>query len=308
MKRGQTKPHAHDLDLKRRRYAPASSLASDRPAKPPIEIMRLSWFHNLIQDALEQPFPDEWKQWLDTSVRHVALLTPDERARIEDDLRIFAHRKFWEGAGGLEITDRIQVIISAQACLLTLGMVKHDYFPNVDSIIVYPTSYRAPATSSTIGGVMEHAVQGREGEAHGNGPVVLSWSDAVSGDSDPDDGHNLVLHEFAHKLDFRNGAPDGVPTLKTQQQYDRWSEVMSKEFASLVESAKHSRHSFLSAYGATNAAEFFAVATEAYFEQSVKMKRDHPDLYEVLLGFYGIDWAQRVTEHAPKSWRTPGDQ
>jgi MtfA peptidase len=258
--------------------------------------MRLPWFHNRRQEILEQPFSGEWKLWLDSGISQAKLLTPDERTRLEGDLRIFAAEKFWEGVGGLDITDEIKVVVSAQACLLTLGMVEHDYFPNVESIIIYPSSYRAPSAGPIVGGRVQvvDSHQDRLGEAHGNGPVILSWFDTVTGGANSDDGRNLVLHEFSHKLDFRNGSPDGVPRLKTQEQFDRWAEVMSAEYAQLVESAEHHRHSLLRNYGATNPAEFFAVATEAFFEKSVRMRQDHPALYEVLLGYYGIDWAARV--------------
>ena len=256
--------------------------------------MKLPWFHNRRQEILERPFPDEWRRLLDRRVAHTLLLTPDERHRLEGDLSVFAEEKLWEAVGGLEMTDEVKVLVSAQACLLTLGMPEHDDFPNVESIIVYPSSYRAPAQGALLGGVMEHTAQARAGEASSNGPVIVSWEDVSYGAKNDTDGRNVVLHEFAHKLDFRTGSADGVPRLKTQDQYDRWAEVMSVEYANLVESAKHGRHSLLSTYGATNPAEFFAVATEAFFEKSVHMKHEHPDLYEVLLAFYGIDWAERV--------------
>jgi hypothetical protein len=275
--------------------------------------MTFSLFHSRRQSILEQPFPDEWREIVERNLWHYKLLSSQERSRLEDDLRIFREEKYWEAAGGLVMTDEIQVTISAHACLLTLGMPKPDYYPKVTSIIVYPAGYVAPSRGQTFGGAssgltglggpriyspqvgaVEMTVQARLGEAHPDGPVILSWGDAKLESANPHDGHNVILHEFAHELDFRNGRADGVPALRSSADYDRWAAVMSAEFAKLVDEARHFRHSMLRSYGATNPAEFFAVCTEAFFERSAQLKREHPDLYDVLLRFYGIDWAGRV--------------
>jgi Mlc titration factor MtfA (ptsG expression regulator) len=255
--------------------------------------MNIPWFHSHRQKILEQPFPVEWREYLDAHVWHYKLMTSEERARFENDLRIFLAEKSWEAAGELEMSDEIKVVVSAFASLLTLGIVNAGYFPNVNSIIVYPSSYVAPSIGDIFGTAVEHTSQARLGEAHSDGPVVISWADILAGADNHQDANNVVLHEFAHKLDFRNGSSDGVPRLHTSEEYDRWAAVMSTEYAALVDDTEHNRHTLLNGYGATNSAEFFAVATEAFFEKSVRMKREHTELYEVLLMFYGIDWAER---------------
>ncbi len=257
--------------------------------------MRFPWpFHNHRQDIIAEAFPDAWTAILDTNVRHFALLTEREKARLKDDLRIFMAEKSWEGAQGLEINDEIKVTVSALACLLTIGFEKPEYFPNVETIIVYPAGYVAESSERAGASVIMGGSQGRLGEAHGHGPVVLSWADVLSGGQNETDGHNLVFHEFAHKLDFRDGDANGVPYLRDQAEIDDWDRVMSAAFDQLVEDVQHGRHSILRAYGATDPAEFFAVCTESYFDQSVHLKTHMPELYNVLKDYYGIDWAERV--------------
>jgi Mlc titration factor MtfA (ptsG expression regulator) len=256
--------------------------------------MDLFWpFRDHRKLIVEQPFPELWLTYLSSRVRHYPLLTTEEQSRLRGDLRIFDSEKNWEGALEFEVTDEVKVVVSALACLLTLGFKQHDYFPNVPTIIVYPTSYIANS-QEMHGGVVETNMDARLGEAHGNGPIVLSWSDIVSDCENEGSGHNLVLHEFAHKLDFRDGDANGVPFLRDQAEIDQWAEVMSKEFDTLVSDVQHHRHNVLRDYGATNPAEFFAVCTECYFEKPEHLQKEKPDLYLVLSDYYGIDWAQRT--------------
>ncbi|HEY3330601.1 MAG TPA: M90 family metallopeptidase [Capsulimonadaceae bacterium] len=263
--------------------------------------MKLPWpFRSRLADAASQPFPDAWTGFLDANVKLYALLTPAEQARLRDDLRVFMGDKYWEGALGFEITDEVKVTVSALACLLTVGFEQHDSFPNVETILVYPTAYQMPNVpvhlrrGVTVLDPTSNDTDPRLGEAHGIGPVVLSWEDVVAGGQSLTDGHNLVFHEFAHKLDFRDGYSDGVPYLRKRSDVDRWAAVMSAAFEMLVEDVTHHRHTILQPYGATNAAEFFAVCTECYYEKPVAMREKMPDLYDVLRGYYGIDWAERM--------------
>jgi Mlc titration factor MtfA (ptsG expression regulator) len=123
--------------------------------------------------------------------------------------------------------------------------------------------------------------------------VVLSWDSARHGAYDPKDGRNLVFHEFAHKLDMLDGFVNGTPPLKSRNAYRIWSEVMTREFERLQDAAERRRATVLDKYGATNEAEFFAVATECFFERGVKLEKKHPELYEVLQGYYRQDPARR---------------
>ena len=250
------------------------------------------------QALLAEPFPPEWDEYIQANLAYYALLTPDEQARLRDDARIFASEKDWEAGGGHELTDEIKITISAEACLLLLGWDdsrRADMFPNVATVLVYPTGYRATDKSRT--GLVENVgEQGRLGEAWSSDlPVVLSWQSARENGRVADNGHNVVLHEFAHKLDMVDGrAADGVPVLQGgDDAYDKWAEVMETEYEALVHDAEKGHKSFLDHYGATNPAEFFAVGTEAFFEKPTRMRDDHPNLYAAFASFYEQDTAAR---------------
>ena len=257
--------------------------------------MHLPWpFSNRRREIVEQHFPAEWLAFLENNVKHYTLLTAEEQERVRGDLRIIMAEKNWEGAQGFTITDEVKVTVSGLAALLTVGFERHDYFPDVETIIVYPYSYVAESVDSLYGGVVEQSQQARLGEAHGRGPIILSWSDILDGGQDATDGHNLVFHEFAHKLDFRDGSANGVPFLRDDAALEEWARVMSAEYEQLVHDVQHHGHTILREYGATNAAEFFAVCTECFFDKSVSMRAQKPALYSVLAAYYGVDWAKRI--------------
>jgi Mlc titration factor MtfA (ptsG expression regulator) len=235
----------------------------------------------------------EWLTFLHKNVIHYQHLSKTEQGRLRDDLRIFIAEKHWEGCGGLKITDEIKVTIAAQACLLVLGM-KHNYFDRVLSILVYPRGYRVPAEDETDGPFHDPR-SARLGEAHYRGPVVLSWAEVLSDSRSPASGHNLVFHEFAHQLDFLDGVIDGTPPLKDQAQARRWHDVMTSEYQRLIQESASGKATVLDHYGATNEAEFFAVATECFFDQPVALKQRHAQLYELLREYYLQDPAARCT-------------
>ena len=245
------------------------------------------------KQILDDPFPQEWLPYLHANVPHYDYLAPDEQQKLQNDARIFLHEKHWEGCGGLTLTDEVRVTISAQASLLTLS-IPHDYYPNVESVLVYPAAYRAPESQSGPGGVVDEGHSARLGEAWQDGPIVLSWADAHLGGRNPDDGRNVVLHEFAHKLDMADGRVEGTPCLHDRAQYDAWFSVMTEEYERLVEQSERGQTSVLDDYGATNAGEFFAVATECFFEKPRQLHRKHRRLYDVLRNYYQQDTAARV--------------
>ena len=256
----------------------------------------LQWIRNKHRKALlVTPFPQTWLNHLNTNVHLCSPLTEAEQAILKDDLRIFLAEKSWEGCGGLTMTEEIQVTISAHACLLTLGL-EHDYYPNVESILVYPSGYIAQTRSYEPGGIIEEGPSGRLGEAWSRGPVILSWWDVQQDGKGHNHGHNVTLHEFAHKLDMASGGADGVPRLHADEDYDRWAVVMSEEYRQLLHRIEHHGHPILDPYAATNPAEFFAVSTEIFFEQPITLRTHLPGLYEVLKAFYRQDTAERVVD------------
>lgn len=260
--------------------------------------MLLSWLRNRRRRRLlAGPFPPEWRKYLEVNVSAYAMLTDAERARLHDLIRIFIAEKSWEGCGGLTINDEIRVTIAAMACVLVIGYDDFHY-DRLHTILIYPHGYVAPDDASSNLGIVDHQGEGRLGEAHYGGPVVLSWSDSLAGGRTQHDGKNLVYHEFAHLLDMLDGAADGTPPMPGGMLV-RWRDVMAGEYQRLIRDAEHGRATLLDEYGATNEAEFFAVATECFFEKPLPVRRRHPELYDVLRDFYRQDPAARE-ERVPR--------
>lgn len=255
------------------------------------------WFTNRRRRKLTRaPFPPEWEEILNRNVGHYCMLSEDERAHLRSLIQVFIAEKHWEGAGGLELTDEIRVTISAQACLLLLGL-PHNYYRNVQSIIVYPSTVVVPERTM---GVFEHTMapvdpaQAIIGQAFQRGPVIIIWDAALRGGRHPQSGHNVIYHEFAHKLDMLDGMADGTPPLKDRAEFRDWVETCTREYLQLKNRTEKGRGSFLDAYAATNEAEFFAVATEHFFDQPELMLKHAPDLYRVLKNYYQQDPVKRV--------------
>lgn len=246
--------------------------------------------------ALAKPFPEEWEGVLERNFGHWRYLHDDEKSRMRDLIRIFIVEKYWEGAGGLELTDEIKVTIAAQACLLVLN-IKHDFYRMLKTILVYPSGYFATGRRSVGAGVVSDAATPVLGQAHYQGPVILSWQHVVRGGRNAHDGQNLVYHEFAHKLDMADGVVDGTPVLSSREQQREWVEIMTREFRELRRRSATGywgSDALLRPYGATNPAEFFAVATEVFFERPIEMRSMHTELYRVMQSFYKQDPATRM--------------
>ncbi|MFH1331540.1 MAG: M90 family metallopeptidase [Actinomycetota bacterium] len=251
--------------------------------------------------AREAPFPQGWRALLSNRVAHWCFLDDAERARLEDLIKVFLVDKEFEGAGGLKVAEDVKVTIAAQACLLLLGL-DHDYYRDVHSIIVYPSTVmrRGSQASAVLAGAITEEPAALLGEARLHGPVVLVWDQALTQARYPGRGHNVVYHEFAHKIDMADGAVDGRPPQPDGPASRRLAEVLRREFSLLRERADQGRPTLLDAYGATNAAEFFAVATEGFFDLPVSLQQQHPELYAVLAEFYRQDPAARVLRCEPE--------
>jgi Mlc titration factor MtfA (ptsG expression regulator) len=239
----------------------------------------------------EQPLTESERAILARNVPYLARLSAADREELDGLVRIFLTEKSFEGCGGLELTEEIRVTIAAQASILLLHR-DTDIYPNVDSILVYPSAYRVP-TKRNDGAVVIEGDEARIGESWTRGVVVLAWDHVKADAARPGDGQNVVLHEFAHQLDSEDGAMDGAPDLGTRARYTAWAHVLGDEYAELSARLHAGRASDIDAYGATNAPEFFAVVTEMFFEKSRAMKARHPDLYAELAAFYQQDPAAR---------------
>jgi MtfA peptidase len=236
-----------------------------------------------------RPFP---KKWLTLIQRHVVFfprLPAMDRTELLGHIQVFLAEKRFEGCGGFAITDEVRVTIAAQACLLLLHR-KTDYFPGLLTILVYPLSYMVEAKRQIGEHLWEEGTVSRFGETGRRmGSLVLSWGAVKHGAADPSDGKNVVLHEFAHQLDFENDAADGVPGLATREQQLAWAAVMRAEFASLRAADEGGVPTLLDTYGATDPAEFFAVSVEAFFEQPHALRAHHPKLYAELQNYFQQD-------------------
>ena len=242
--------------------------------------MLFPWSHAARRKLLSSPFPAEWERIL-TRAAFYSRLTGPPQARVRDVVRVLIAEKSWEGVGGLTLTNAIKVTIAGQAARLVLGL-DADYFPNVESILVYPQGFLVKVQRRGPNGAIVEQTVPYAGEAALSGPVVLSWEDVRHAGG----GHNVVLHEFAHKLDMRDGAADGAPYLRNTTQINDWAQVMSAAYQQLVAQTEAGQPTLLDPYGATSAAEFFAVATECFFELPGPLRHYHPDLYRVLAGYY----------------------
>jgi Mlc titration factor MtfA (ptsG expression regulator) len=216
-------------------------------------------------------------------------LSAADQAELLGHIQVFLAEKRFEGCTGLEVSDDIRVTIAAQACLLLLHR-QTDYFPRLLTILVYPSTYSAQENRPLEGPVWEEGTFQRLGETERRlGTLVLAWDAAKYGASDPSDGKNVVLHEFAHQLDYDNGVADGAPALSSRAQQLSWREVMRTEFASLRAADETGIPTLLDNYGATNPAEFFAVSTEAFFERPCALRACHPKLYSELQKYFQQD-------------------
>ncbi len=245
-----------------------------------------------------QPVSDSFEQIIRQNFIYDRLLDADERQRLRGIASVLIAEKYWEACGGQSINEEVQVTIAVQAALLLLEL-DHDFFSDVQSILVYPGAYVQQQRDMWAQGPTSDS-SSNLGEAWFRGPVILSWADAKHHGQQLGTGHNLVMHEFAHKLDMLSGYVDGTPPQRTKADYERWHTVMSSEFERLCRATQQGRQTVLRHYGATNVGEFFAVCTEAFFTNALALQNENPELYEVLRSYYGQDPAKRfesVTWH-----------
>lgn len=243
--------------------------------------------------ATAQPFPAAWEEIVARNVPIDARLPQGDRVELRRRMRILLAEKRFEGVGGLEMSDEIRVTIAAQACLLLLHL-DDDGYPALSTILVYPSAYRAHETEHGEFGMVTEIEQVRAGEAYNAETIVLSWDDVVGGGTGDGDGHNVVLHEFAHQLDMEDRSSNGAPLLADEGRYAAWSRVLGHEYARLQDAVEHHQRTLMDPYGSQSPAEFFAVATETFFEKPIELRSEHPELYEQLREFY---------QQHPAEWR-----
>ena len=247
-----------------------------------------TWFRNRRRrKLLEEPFPPWWEVILQRNVALYPRLSPAERAKLRDILRILHAEKTWESANSLHVTEEMKITIAAQAALLLLG-VNHDYFARVSSIVVYPSAFATPNPEDDW---EDDELSDRiiEGQAVYRGPVILAWNHVLNEGRDLEQGHNLVIHEFAHQLDFLDDVVNGTPPLDSPQQEARWHQVMQVAFDAHVKAIKHDTETIFTEHAAENETEFFADAAEVFYCAPVILKEEHPEVYDLLAGYFRVN-------------------
>ncbi len=246
------------------------------------------------QQLLAQAFPREWNRTLDAHVRHWKYLDGEKRRRIEGFAQVLLAEKDWAGGSGFELTEEMRVTIAGYAGVMTLGMVEPYYFDRLKTIIVYPGTY-LPSRSRFDQYSGDLFLTARLGEAWHYGPIVLSWAE-IAGPKRSRPGNNLVFHEFAHHIDGLDGDVDGTPPIVGRTKSRAWIETAEREFERLRTARSNGEKTLLDPYGAANRAEFFAVASECFFERPRAMRAQHGDLYAALADFYCQDVAAWLSD------------
>ncbi len=235
----------------------------------------------------ERPFPAQWEDAMVRAVPVFPALPPEQQQRLRELVKVFIDDKVFYGCAGLVVTDDMRVIVAAQACLLLLNN-QQPVYPDLRSILVYPSTFRVDREEYHDDGTVSFGGRDLAGESWSDGKVILAWDSVENGVSDFNDGQNVVLHEFAHQLDAASGSTNGAPPLR-RNSYRTWSAVFSSHFDNLQARAWRHEDTVMDTYGATNPAEFFAVATETFFEKPHELAKHRPELYEQLSQYYQLD-------------------
>jgi Mlc titration factor MtfA (ptsG expression regulator) len=237
-----------------------------------------------------QPFPQEWRALLDRSLPLYKRIPHDLRLKLEPVVRAFLADVRFVGCQGLEVTDDMRLVIATQACLLIVARDPRAY-ESLSSVLIYPDKFVVKEADEDEAGVVTEGESVLSGQSFDTARIVLSWLD-VQESGVEGDAYNVVLHEFAHYLD---NSVDGTltDTGSRREAFEAWHDVLSREYDYLCAALDRGDETLIDPYGAEHPAEFFAVATETFFEQPLQMRLRHALLYSELKHFYGLD---------PASW------
>ena len=248
----------------------------------------LAWLRARRRRAvLADPFPPHWDVVIRRNVARYGHLTPPQQARVRDATRILVAEKRFEGCGGLAVTPEMRVTVAAQAGLLLLAD-GHDYFARVPTVLLYPGAFRVPDPDDFEEDEVADTVL--TGQAADRGPVVVSWPDALAEGRHPAGGFNVVVHEFAHQLDYLAGDIDGTPPLPDRAAVTRWKAVFAAALSTHSADLREHGESLFSE-DAADPGELFADACEALFCVPRDLRADHPAVYDLLAAYFGVDAA-----------------
>ena len=237
---------------------------------------------------LSAEFPARWRVLLERRLPLYARMPVHVRPRLHGLINAFIAEKNFVGCAGQVIDDEVRLLIAAQACLLVLDGGR-GLFDELEAILVYPSSILVDEEYADDAGIVtsaRHELLGRAWDAH---QIILSWEDVLEDSASENAEQNVVLHEFAHQLDQSGGPADGAPALGSSARYARWSAVMQEAYDALQAQVDRGEPPWMDEYGASDPAEFFAVATESFFIDSRRLRRVRPALYAELSDLYGLD-------------------
>jgi Mlc titration factor MtfA (ptsG expression regulator) len=257
----------------------------------------LAWWapRRRLARALARPLAPSQLAIVERNVAQYRGMPEPLRLQLQQRLKQFLHQKRFVGCAGLDVTEEMRVTIAAQACLLLLNR-NTGVYPELRTVLVYPGAFLVPRRQQDEAGVISETRQDLLGESWSDGRVILSWEHVRRAGIAAEGTHNVVLHEFAHQLDSESGSNNGAPLLGSAARYRRWSETLSRDFEQLRRDTWFGFRDVLDPYGATSPAEFYAVATETFFEQPHALADRHPDLYAEFQAFYRVD---------PRDWFAP---
>lgn len=235
---------------------------------------------------LATPLTDEQREIVDQLVPITRGLPPDLRRRLEGKINLFLDQVDFFGQNGLAVNDAMKLSIAAQACLLVVNSTV--WYHTLRTILIYPSAFLTHRGVHD-GHLVHENSHATLGESWDRGPVILSWDHARHGALDPTDGHNVVIHEFAHQLDNLTGQTDGIPILRKGQAYARWEKAMLDAYHDHVERVERGQRTLIDPYGATNHEEFFAEAIVTFFEKPQALRREVPMLYAQFSELLALD-------------------
>lgn len=233
-------------------------------------------------------FSDEWREFLRDSVPLYRRLPVEDREELDGHIHVLLSEKHFEGAGGLELTEGMKLIICAHAALLLLHR-ETDYFPKLVTILIYPGTYAVKMQTRSDRGVLSEVVETRAGESWTSGTLILAWDDVARDLAIERATRSVVLHEFAHQLDAGSGVMDGAPILSDRELRYQWPDALSDAYDRLSQATRQRERTLLRPYAAKNPPEFFAVATEAFFLYPIELQRGEADLYAALCHYFKQD-------------------
>ncbi len=256
------------------------------------------WRGHRRRQLRSRRLPDSWREHLERTLPVYRTLPQELRLRLDGLVQQFVAEKDFVGCRGLDVTQEMKLTIAAQACLLVVNRPARLY-DELYSVLVYPAAFIAPEEHHDEAGVVHRHQRVLSGQTWDTHRVILSWDDVQASAAARAEGFNVVYHEFAHYLDAEDGGVNGAPLLGDARHYERWAGVMSAEFRKLRDAAARGERTLLDPYGAEDPGEFFAVATEAFFELPAALRAEHPALYDELKRYYRLDPASWPEDPAP---------